>query len=51
MNELQDGVMVKIKNSDSLKQLEKILDGSKEYFSVSSEGKQDQFEREKNEFD
>jgi len=35
--ELQDGVMVKIKNSESLKQLEKILEGSKEFFSVSNQ--------------
>jgi hypothetical protein len=41
--------MDKIKQSESLKQLEKILDGSKEFFNVSQiEGqKQDQFEKEK----
>ena len=44
--------MVKIKNSESLKQLEKILDGSKEFFNVASDGiKQDQFEKEKMLFD
>ena len=44
--------MVKIKNSESLKQLEKILDGSKEFFNVASDGmKQDQFEKEKMIFD
>ena len=47
--------MVKIKNSESLRQLEKILDGSKEYFSVAgepgSQAKQDQFEKEKMLFD
>ena len=49
--------MDKIKNSDSLKQLEKILDGSKEFFNVSNSvqgqdgQKQDQFEKEKLQFD
>lgn len=45
--------MDKIKQSESLKQLEKILDGSKEFFNVSQiEGqKQDQFEKEKQLFD
>lgn len=47
--------MVKIKNSESLKQLEGILEGSKEFFNVvdgqsvqgNSVGKVDQFEKEK----
>lgn len=48
--------MTRIKNSDSLKQLEEILDNSKEFFNVqNTEGmnssKQDQFEKEKQEFD
>ena len=51
--QLQGGVMEKIKHSESLKQLEKILEGSKEFFNVANQDglnqqvKQDQFEKEK----
>jgi len=34
VGQLQGGVMDKIKNSESLRELEKILDGSKEFFNV-----------------
>ena len=55
---LKSGVMCKIKASESLKQLEKILEGSKEFFNISENAldnngqvKQDQFEKEKKMFD
>lgn len=35
--QLQGGVMEKIKHSESLKQLEKILEGSKEFFNVANQ--------------
>lgn len=34
VKELEKGVMEKIKQSESLKELEKILDSNKEYFKV-----------------
>jgi hypothetical protein len=48
---MQSGVMNRIRTSDSLKELEKILEHSREFFPENKLDNADHFEREKKLFD